>query len=114
MLAAAPPGTGKRAAVVTAPGGSMRSHEDLNCSVPVHTCESKYVCNSWACSVAHGRLGLVHAAASAEGEPAGPTAVLPPNAALQPWHVDDADLVSLLCLKRAKEGGLRCVAHAIP
>jgi len=26
---------------------------------------------------------------------------------LQPWHVDDADLVGLLCLKAAKEGGRR-------
>lgn len=30
--------------------------------------------------------------------------------AAQPWHVDDADLVALLCLKRAKAGGLRCAA----
>jgi hypothetical protein len=27
---------------------------------------------------------------------------------LQPWHKDGADLVSLLCLKTAKSGGLRC------
>ncbi|PRW39338.1 taurine catabolism dioxygenase [Chlorella sorokiniana] len=30
-----------------------------------------------------------------------------------PWHVDDADLVGLLCLKRAKEGGLSRWASSI-
>ncbi|KAL4441474.1 hypothetical protein ABPG77_001978 [Micractinium sp. CCAP 211/92] len=34
------------------------------------------------------------------------------TSAAQPWHVDDADLVSLLCLKRAKEGGLSGWASA--
>ncbi|KAI7843623.1 hypothetical protein COHA_002863 [Chlorella ohadii] len=33
--------------------------------------------------------------------------------AAQPWHVDDADLVGLLCLKRAKEGGLSRWASSI-
>lgn len=33
---------------------------------------------------------------------------------LQPWHVDTCDLVALLCLKKAKSGGLRCEYQPAP
>ena len=33
--------------------------------------------------------------------------------AAQPYHVDDTDLVSLLCLKRARSGGLSAWASSI-
>ena len=32
----------------------------------------------------------------------------------QPWHVDDTDIVGLLCLKTAKTGGCRCAPLDAP
>jgi hypothetical protein len=46
-------------------------------------------------------------------DPASPETRLYATAAAQPWHNDAADLVSLLCLRNAREGGLSSWASSV-